>query len=85
MNMETATLDRPKCELAELHATGDIKTIWDPENEQEVEIARKQFDRLTKDGFSIFRVNAIGKAGEKMREFDPRAEKLIAVPRIVGG
>jgi hypothetical protein len=81
----TATLERPKCELAELHATGDVKTIWDPDNEQEVDIARRQFERLTKEGFTIFRVNAIGKAGEKMREFDPRAEKLIAVPRVVGG
>jgi hypothetical protein len=59
--------------------------VWDPDNAEEVRHAREQFDELKKKRFAIFRVNAIGNKGELMREFDPRAEKLIAVPPVVGG
>lgn len=72
-------------ELCELNVNGDTKTIWDSENADEVENARRVFNDLKKKGFSIFRVDKKGEKGERMHEFDPDAEKMIAVPRIAGG
>lgn len=72
-------------ELAVMDRTGDTKTIWNPENEDEVDNAREVFKRLRKKSYLIYRVNKIGNKGEQMHEFDPTAEKMIAVPPVVGG
>jgi hypothetical protein len=64
---------------------GDTKTIWDPENEEEVEIARETFDRLTKKGYNAFNVDAKGKKSTRMEKFDPSAGKIILTPPVVGG
>ncbi len=72
-------------ELAELNATGDTKTLWNPDNATEVEIAENAFDEFKRKGFSIFRVDTEGGKGSLMTKFDAEAAKMIAVPRIVGG
>ena len=74
-----------KHELAVMNATGDTKTLWTPGNRVEEEVARAAFDKLKKEGFSIFHVDGEGNKARRMDEFDPKAGKLIAVPRIVGG
>lgn len=71
-------------ELAVLNSAGDTKTLWDPSVQSEVDVARAQFNALRDKGFSIFRVNG-DRRGERMDQFDPKAGKLIAVPRVVGG
>lgn len=72
-------------ELSIMGIEGDTKTIWDPSKEDEVEVARNTFDRLKAKGYMIYRVDEDGGKGEVMHKFEPRAGKLIAVPRIVGG
>lgn len=74
-----------KHELAVMNSTGDTKTLWDPNNADEVEVARVTFNSLRGKGYSIFNVNADGGRATRMDTFDPKAGKLIAVPRVVGG
>lgn len=72
-------------ELAVMDHTGDTKTIWDSDNKDEVEVARETFDKLKKKGYLIYHVKKNGEAGEQMLKFDPDAEKMIAVPKVIGG
>lgn len=73
-------------ELSELCRSGDTKTLWNPDNETEVSIARNAFNEFKRKGFTIFNVGADGKSkGPAMSEFDPEAAKMIAVPRLTGG
>lgn len=72
-------------ELAVLDFSGDIKTVWDSENREEVAAARKQFDELRAKGFAAFKVKKGGEKGEQIRAFDADAESIILVPPLVGG
>jgi hypothetical protein len=72
-------------EIRVLNQTGDTKTAWNPTHPDEVESARELFNSLKKKGFLIYASKDDGKKGEVMHEFDPKAGKLIAVPRVVGG
>lgn len=72
-------------ELRVMQQKGDIKTIWDPENQDEVATAEKQFNDLIDKKFLAFNVKKTGKKGEKITEFDPDAGKIIMTPPIVGG
>lgn len=65
--------------------SGDTKATWDSDNEAEVAAARRTFDELKAKGYSAFRVNKKGDQGEEMKSFDPGAEAVIMVPRMVGG
>lgn len=78
-------LERPKHELCVIDASGDIKTIWDADKPDEVESARKQFDDLRAKGYTIYHSKDNGKTGDVMHKFDPNAERLIAVKKVVGG
>lgn len=64
---------------------GDIKLIWDSENEDEVELAKKQFNEAKKKKFSAFAVKKSGEKGVRIEEFDPDSEKIIMVPPVAGG
>lgn len=64
---------------------GDIKLIWDSENEDEVELAKEQFKKARKKGFTAFEVEKKGKKGERIDEFDPEAERIIMIPPVAGG
>jgi hypothetical protein len=75
---------RVRNELCAMGPEGDTKTFWDPDNRDEVAVARATFDSLKEKGFLIYHATAKGR-GELMREFDPHAGKLVAVPRVVGG
>ena len=72
-------------EMAILDSTGDTKVIWDPENDDEREVAEEQFDSLIERGFTAYEVKKNGEAGRRINAFDPDAGKIIMVPRIVGG
>lgn len=65
---------------------GDTKLMWDSGKEDEVEAARATFDKLTKKGYIAFRAEGKdGHQGEKIKSFDPDAERIILVPKIAGG
>lgn len=66
---------------------GDTKVIWDKNNPEEVESAKRQFDFLVKEKkYAAFHVEGDkGDKGRQMREFDPKAERIIFVPPMAGG
>lgn len=72
-------------EMSILNASGDTKVIWDPKNEDEVEAAEAQFDTLMDKGFTAYKVKKDGKKGKVIKEFDPKAGKIIMVPVVAGG
>lgn len=80
-------LDTMKTEhyLATMDTQGDTRIQWHPDNPIEVEVARSAFERLTRAGYRAFFVNAEGGQGQPMTAFDPQAQAIVLVPRIVGG
>lgn len=73
-------------ELAVINHEGDTKLTWNCNNEAETEAAKRHFDYLKEKGHSMFRMSASGdQRGDRMSAFDPAAERIIAVPRMVGG
>lgn len=73
-------------EMNILDSSGDTKVMWDPDNEDEVDAAKAQFNSLKKKGYTAFEVGRRGKkTEEKVDEFDPELGKLIMVPQMKGG
>lgn len=77
--------DDGKNEIAVMDGTGDTKVIWDPNNQDETDNAKSTFDNLKKKGFDAFKVVGKGEPGERMDEFDPKAGRIIMMPRKVAG
>lgn len=73
------------CEMKIVDSSGDSKIMWDPSNADEVAAAKKTFDDLKAKRFVAYSVAPGGAKGEVIREFDPRAEKLIMAPPMAGG
>lgn len=66
--------------------TGDHKIMWSKDDPNSVEVAKKSFEELKKKGYLIYKVSGKeGARGEQMQEFDPNAERLIAIPQMQGG
>lgn len=75
-----------KSVLAVMNSKGDTKTIWDPNNADEVAAAKKTFDELKKKSFLAFKVTGKeGEKGEQIHEFDPKAGRIIMCPPLSGG
>lgn len=72
-------------ELAVMDNTGDSKTMWNKNSPAEVEQARNVFNELTKKGYQAFTVRPDGEAGERIDRFDAEIEKMVLIPRMVGG
>jgi hypothetical protein len=72
-------------EMCELNGTGDTKVILDPKNEDEVEVAEEQFDKLIDKGFLAFDVKKSGDKGIQIHKFNAKAGKIIMVPSVQGG
>lgn len=69
-----------------LGTSGDTKFIWDKSNRDETENARRTFADFKAKRFLAFRaIGEDGRKGEQIYDFDPKAERLIFVPPIVGG
>ena len=64
---------------------GDTKIIFDPDNKDEVEVAKEQFKSLLKRGFTAYTVGKDHEKDEKVTKFDKREGKYILVPKIAGG
>jgi formate-dependent nitrite reductase cytochrome c552 subunit len=83
---ETAVLEKKKNVIHTLDTTGDTRLMWDADNEDEVEAAKKMFNDLRAKHYTAYK--ATGKDGSKgdiITKFDPSAERIIMVPRMVGG
>lgn len=66
--------------------SGDRKQMWDPNQADEVDDARKSFVNLRKKGFLAYRVNPKdGSKGEQVTEFDAQMGAIIFTPPMVGG
>jgi hypothetical protein len=68
-----------------LDRTGDTRTVWDPTNDADVELAKSQFEQARGKGMTAYAVTKEGGKGEVVREWDPTAEKLIFAPANQGG
>jgi len=64
---------------------GDLKVIWDPNNENEVEAARNQFNELLRKGHQAFAVDKVGEKAKEVKRFDPEMGKVILSPPVKGG
>lgn len=65
---------------------GDTKIIWDRNNRDEVENARRTFNDLVAKHYLAFEVTGNqGDKGKQIREFNPDAERLILAPPMRGG
>lgn len=64
---------------------GDTRLTWDAGNEEDVDTARQSFERLTKKGYSAYRVDKKGDKQGRMEKFDPEAEKVILATPTRGG
>lgn len=70
---------------AHMRTPGDTKIMYDPKNEDEVEIAEEQFNALIDKGFKAYKVKKDGEKGVAVKVFKPSEGKYILVPPIVGG
>ena len=71
-------------ELRILGKGGDTKISWDSRNELEVAAAKETFEKRLKENWSAFK-DRYGIKGEKIKTFDPEAERIVLVPPISGG
>lgn len=65
--------------------TGDTRIEWDPNDADEVKMAKAAFDKAKKGKMLIYKTRRDGSRGEQIREFDPNAERIIATRQTVGG
>jgi hypothetical protein len=78
--------------LRVLSRRGDDQVSWeaqstltaDPDGQAAVEEAERIFRQQQKRGATAFRVDG-GKPPVRIESFDPTAEEIIMVPRVVGG
>jgi hypothetical protein len=71
-------------ELRILGKGGDTRISWNSENDIEVAAAKETFEKRIKENWSAFREKK-GIKGDKIKIFDPEAERIILVPPISGG
>ena len=86
----TATQETPLEEitanvLSIADRTGDIRHEWDPDNPAEVELAREAFKKVKDKKYLIYRSRKDGSKAERIFDFDPKAERIVAMPQTVGG
>ena len=72
-------------QLREMSKKGDLKLLWDSDNEQEVSAAKEVFDKRIKEGWAAFGEKRFGGKGERIKVFDPEDERIVLVPPIAGG
>ena len=73
-----------RCRLSVMDSSGDRQVTWQPDNPSEVAAAKAIFDAVKRRGYLVYS-QPVGGSGVAVRQFDPNAEDLIAVPPIVAG
>lgn len=71
-------------EMRVLEKGGDMKISWSSTNDKEVAAAKETFEKRIKDGWAAFR-DKLGSKGDRIKTFDPDAERIILLPPITGG
>ncbi len=71
---------------------GHTTVTWDPRDRASVNDAKREFERLIREGYSAFRMNVVSEngvvveeKGERIDTFDPQAGKVMMVPHLRGG
>lgn len=64
---------------------GHAKMMWDADDPDDVEDARRSFDTLRDRGFTAFKLDKNGVKGSRMDRFDPKAGAFIMIPARAGG
>ena len=59
--------------------------MWNPGVQDEIDVAKKVFDKLKKKGYLAYKVGRGGEPDEVVHAFDPSAGALIMTPPLVGG
>lgn len=73
-------------EMAVLGKEGDTKLMWDADDAVSTENAKNSFENFLKKGYLAFEVEGKdGKKGKQVTKFDPKAERYIFSPPMVGG
>ena len=74
-------------EIATLGRSGHVVTKWDETLPETVNEAKVTFDDLLGEGFTAFQTiaEAPTRPAEQIREFNPTAERIVMLPRFVGG
>jgi hypothetical protein len=65
--------------------TGHSEIHWDSTKQVEVDAARAQFEFLKNNKYIAFRLKSDGSPGERIYEFDPKAERILLQPQFAGG
>lgn len=73
-----------KCKLSIMDSSGDKEVTWQPDNLSETEAAKAIFDAVRRRGYLVYSQPA-GESGVALRQFDEKAENMVAVPPIVAG
>lgn len=71
--------------MAIMDQTGDTKIVWDMSKKAEVKHAEDTFNKMKKKGYIAYSVKKNGDQGEVLHKFDPKIEKMIMAPGMVGG
>jgi hypothetical protein len=75
-----------QAEFRVMDRSGDgLKLTWNTDNEREVEAARTTFNDYRSRGYDLFSLGEGDERGERMTEFEPDVEGILAVPRMRGG
>jgi hypothetical protein len=65
---------------------GDSRIEWDPEKKEQADAAREHFVKLKAQGYKAYRVDPKnGEKGELLKEFEPKAGKIVMLPAFAGG
>lgn len=70
--------------------TGHTTVKWDPDNEEEIKVAKETFDQMLAKGYIAFyagpKASGLGrKKRGKMTSFDPKAKRMILCAPMQGG
>jgi hypothetical protein len=71
--------------LRVLCGRGDVKIGWELDEAEAVREAERIFRENAARGYAAFRVDAGVAGAVRIDAFDPTAQEIIQVPRIVGG
>jgi len=77
--------DESMGELRILERVGDMKISWNSSNREEIKTAKEIFDKKISQGWSAFGEKLSGAKGDRIKEFDSEAERIVLVPPITGG
>ena len=68
-----------------LGPSGDTRVAWNATAPGEVEDVRRRFDEIIRDGYLVFELDEVTRAGRQVRTFDPESAELRAFRPLAGG